>query len=236
MRRLTTILLVAASTAVAAAADATIIISEGLTGGSGDVDNVVFDDQPLISSGNPVIGLTRSGSLVEIWSDEDLVVNPLGPPAVTATDGGFATIRVALPAADAFKVQFALDLAGAGTIGDIRISMTDDQSAKFVQEFLNVGPGVTFFTGIGSAGRSITGFTIEGLGEGLGSRPAEIAALRRLRVGIGGDGGGGSADGGIGDSGGDSSAVRDISAPGALGLLALALAGLGLYRLARRAG
>ncbi len=230
MRRLTTILLIAVWTAIAGAADATIIISQGLSGGSGDVDKVRFDDQSLILQGNPVSGLTRSGIRLEISSDEGLVVNLPGRATIGAMDGSFDTITVAISAADAFKVQFALDLVGAGAIGDIRITMTDDQSAESVAEFLAVGPGAAFYTGIASAGQSITGFTIAG----LGSTAAEFAALGRLRVGapsvdIGGDSGGGS--GGSGANPGD---FADISAPGALGLLAFALAGLGLYRLTRR--
>ncbi len=238
MRRLTTILLIAVWiaiwTAVSGAADATVIISQGLAGGSGDVDKVRFDDQSLILQGNPVTGLTRSGILFVISSDEGLVVNLPGRATIGAVDGGFDTITVAISAADVFKVQFTLDPAGAGAIGDIRITMTDDQSADFVAEFLAVGPGAAFYTGIASAGRSITGFTIAG----LGSTPAEFAALGRLRVGatlidIGGDSSGGSANGG-GGSGANPGGFDVISAPGALGLLAFALAGLGLYRLTRR--
>ena len=246
MRRLTTILLIAVWTAiwtaVSGAADATVIISQGLAGGSGDVDKVRFDDPSLILQGNPVTGLTRSGIRLEISSDEGLVVNLPGRATIGAMHGGFDAITVAISGADAFKVQFALDLVGAGAIGDIRITMTDDQSAESVAEFLAVGPGAAFYTGIASAGRSITGFTIaglgEGLGEGFGSTPTEFAALGRLRVGaalidIGGDSSGGSANGG-GGSGGNPGGFVDISAPGALGLLAFALAGLGLYRLTRR--
>ena len=242
MRRLTTILLIAVWiaiwTAVSGAADATVIISQGLAGGSGDVDKVRFDDPSLILQGNPVTGLTRSGIRLVISSDEGLVVNLPGRSTIGAVDGGFNTITVAISGADAFKVQFALDPAGAGANGDIRITMTDDQSAESVAEFLAVGPGAAFYTGIASAGRSITGFTIAGLGEGFGSTPAEFAALGRLRVGatlidIGGDSSGGSANGG-GGSGGNPGGFVDILAPGALGLLAFALAGLGLYRLTRR--
>lgn len=232
MRRLTSILLVAAATAYGAAADAAIITSLGLTGGSGALGKVGFDDDSLILQGNRVTGLTQSGALVAISAAEELVVTPTGQATVSATDGGFDSITVDLHAPFVFKVQFALVLAGAGAIGDIRITMTDDLLVDFAQDFLAVGPGALFFTGVGTAGRSITGFTIEG----LGATAAEFALLRRLRVGSASTeiGGSGLAPGGDGGVGGAGTGIN-ISAPGALGLLALALAALGLYRLKRRA-
>ena len=78
MRRLTTVLLVAGMTAISAAAQATITITQGVTGGSGDVDNILFNDDSLTLLGNPVTGLTQSGALVTISSDEDLLVNAQG--------------------------------------------------------------------------------------------------------------------------------------------------------------
>ena len=94
MRRFMTILLIAVWTAIAGAADATVIISQGLAGGSGDVDKVRFDDPSLILQGNPVSGMTNSGILLVISSDEGLVVNLPGRATIGAMDGGFDTITV----------------------------------------------------------------------------------------------------------------------------------------------
>ncbi len=229
MRRLTTVLLVAGMTAISAAAQATITITQGVTGGSGDVDNILFNDDSLTLLGNPVTGLTQSGALVTISSDEVLMVNAQGQATVNAIDGSFDDIMIELTDPFALKVQFQVNIFGTGTIGDIKITMYDDQFGEFFESFFDIGPGNTFFTGIATDNQLITKIIVEG----LGSTRSEIFALQQIRVGEAEAGA--SSGGSNGGSSGGSNGGTPVPAPGALGLFGLAMLGLGLYRRQRLA-
>lgn len=102
-------------------AHATLILEEGLVGGSGDVDNVIYNACGLGgSTGTTVQGCLNTDHtiLVNFTSDETLVIGEGGGQAqITAQDGGFDFFRIQL--ADSTlgfgKLQFNVDAIADGT-------------------------------------------------------------------------------------------------------------------------
>jgi hypothetical protein len=73
MRKWLLILLAVFSVALPSISGATLIISTGLIGGSGDVENVLFNEPGLIATGSTVQGITNiSDSIVNFSSNESL--------------------------------------------------------------------------------------------------------------------------------------------------------------------
>jgi hypothetical protein len=108
------------SLAVSLPASANLMLTTGNDGGSGDVENVIFNSCGLGSgTGTTVQGcLNQSNStLVYFTSNETLNISGGGQATISAADGLFSTITIAL--ADATtgfgKLQFNIDAAADGT-------------------------------------------------------------------------------------------------------------------------
>ena len=182
--RLTTLLGTAAlalSLAHVAPAHATLTLQSGLVGGSGDVDNVIFNACGLgSSSGTTVQGClnTSHSTLVNFSSTETLNIGGGGQAVITAADGSFNTITIALAnsALGFNKLQFNLDAIADGTAN---FSATDQFGATFT--FNNValsGNGQNFFT-LGSLdGQVAMTFTLRST-VGI----SNIADLAQVRLG-----------------------------------------------------
>ncbi|WP_207541325.1 hypothetical protein, partial [Sabulicella rubraurantiaca] len=133
---------------LATPASATLTLQSGLVGGSGDVDNVIFNACGTAQSGNPLQGClnTSHSTLVNFSSNETLVVGGGGQDSVRAQDGTFNTVTIALDdTTQGFgKLQFNLIAEADGTAN---FTATDQFGNVFA--FNNValdGNGQNFFT------------------------------------------------------------------------------------------
>jgi hypothetical protein len=85
--------------AVTLPASATLTLQTGLVGGSGDVDNVIFNACGLgSSSGTTVQGClnTSDTTRVNFTSNETLTIGGGGQAVIAAMDGFFSTVTIAL--------------------------------------------------------------------------------------------------------------------------------------------
>jgi hypothetical protein len=117
---LSTVALAGAVLALSGApANATLTLQSGLVGGSGDVDNVIFNTCGTASSGMTVQGClnTSNTTLVNFASNEMLNISGGGQAVIGAVDGSFNTINIALanPLLGFDKLQFNLDAVANGT-------------------------------------------------------------------------------------------------------------------------
>jgi hypothetical protein len=107
----------------APSAHATLTLQEGLVGGSGDVDNVIFNACGLGSAvGTTVQGClnTSHTTLVDFTSTESLTIGEGGGQAtITGTgDGNLTDFTIAMddPSLGFSKLQFSLDTFADGTV------------------------------------------------------------------------------------------------------------------------
>jgi PEP-CTERM motif len=134
---------------VAGHAQATLILETGLVGGSGDVDNVIFNACGTSSGPSTLIQgclNTNHSTLVNFTGNENLVVPGGGQARIEGADGSFDSISIALadPSLGFSKLQFNLDAAADGTATFEAV----DQFGN-VFNFANValdGQGQNFFT------------------------------------------------------------------------------------------
>ena len=97
MRKLLLILLVMLTFTFPSISGANLIISTGLVGGSGDVENVLFNEASLIATGTTVQGITnQTGSIVNFISNENLLTPPSGQARIEAQDGAFDNLVIAM--------------------------------------------------------------------------------------------------------------------------------------------
>lgn len=135
--------------AVGFPANANLILQTGLVGGSGDVDNVIFNACGLGSG----IGTTVQGCLnsshatrVNFTSNESLNIDGGGQAVIHATDGAFDNVTIALadPTMGFSKLQFNLDAIADGTA---TFSARDQFGTTFnFGTFALDGQGQNFFT------------------------------------------------------------------------------------------
>jgi hypothetical protein len=91
---------------------ATIMFTDGVFGGSGDVEEVLFNGLGTISG--PALTVTgrtnQTGSIVEFISDEQLSTPASGQAEIVATDGDFAYLKIQMadPTLVFSKIQFNL--------------------------------------------------------------------------------------------------------------------------------
>ncbi|WP_207540221.1 PEP-CTERM sorting domain-containing protein [Sabulicella rubraurantiaca] len=194
--------------AFAAPASATLTLQSGLVGGSGDVDNVIFNACGTAGTGNPVQGClnTSHTTLVNFSSNETLNISGGGQATISAQDGTFNTISIALDDTSLGfgKLQFNLDATANGTANFQAI----DQFGN-VFNFNNValnGNGNNFFT-LGSLdGQVAVSFTlVSTVGISL------ISDLEQVRLGA-------------------TEISTPVPAPAGLALMGLGLLGLGMVR------
>lgn len=106
--------------ALASPASANLVLETGVVGGSGDVDNVIFN--ACGTSAGPALTVqgclnTSHTTLVNFTSDENLIVPAGGQARIEAEDGAFDHITIELddPTLGFGKLQFNLDAFEDGT-------------------------------------------------------------------------------------------------------------------------
>jgi len=146
MRKLLLILLVMLSYTFPSISGANLIISTGLVDGSGDVENVLFNEAGLIATGTTVQGITnQTGSIVNFISNENLLTPPLGQARIEAQDGAFDNLVIAMndPSQGFSKLQFNINSASDGTV---TFSIVDQFGGLFGGTFALDDKGENFFT------------------------------------------------------------------------------------------
>lgn len=146
---------------VATNAQADLILAPGVVGGSGDVENVLFNGFPG-QQGTTVSGnLNQSGFQVDFTGTEDLITPAGGQARIEALDGAFTSIMFQLNNAllGFNKVQFNIDAAADG-FANIILRDQNGTDFSFLAQALG-GNGQNFFTGQGINGMIITKVTID---------------------------------------------------------------------------
>lgn len=153
---------------------ANILIYDRLEGGSGDVENVLFNDANSDEIGFTVDGyLNQSEEIVEFTSDEDLTTPSGGQARIEAFDGSFTymAFKLADPSLGFNKVQFNID---AVEDGSVNLTFTDQFGTNFTgtSPYALSGSGQNWFTAIGEDNQVIASVTIDS--------SVELAALSDL--------------------------------------------------------
>jgi hypothetical protein len=190
---------------------ATLLLEPRLVDGSGDVDNVLFN-QADTTLDNVVIGqLNSGGELVKFTSNENIIADPNGQARIEAADGSsfnFINFGLVDTSLGFSKVQFNIDAAEDGTAN---IFLLDQFGTTF--SFLNqslTGSGQNFFTGYSLDNQVMVKVTIDSTVQMTG-----ISDLQQVRLGPT-------------ELGGPPS--QELPEPTTLALLGLGLLGLGVSR------
>lgn len=153
-------------TAFSVNAQADIVIYDRLEGGSGDVENVLFNDANSDEVALTVDGfLNQSGLIVNFTGTEDLATPSGGQARVTAADyaeGGtfnYITFGFEDPTLGFDKVQFNIDAAEDGFVN---LTFTDQFGTPWTgnSPYEVDGAGENFFTAIALNGQLINTVTI----------------------------------------------------------------------------
>ena len=162
-------------------AKATLILEQGLVGGSGDVSNVIFNACGLGNlSGTTVQGCLNDSrsTLVNFSSNETLTTNEGGGQArIVAADGFFDqfTIQLADDTTGFGKLQFNIDAAADGTA---TFRAFDQFGTPFSFQFDLDGSGQNFFTLYSEDGQIATSLSV------LSTVPFQnMVDLQQVRVG-----------------------------------------------------
>jgi len=157
-------------------ANATIMLYTGVEGGSGDVENVLFNQPGLIATGGMVQGgLNQSHYLVDITGNEPLYTPPGGQARVVAVDGSLNSliIRMDDPTVAFNKIQFNID---AMVSGHVSLTFKDQSGVLFSFNPILSASGANWFTAIATDGQLIADATI--------SAPlVGISDVQQIRIG-----------------------------------------------------
>ena len=150
-------------TALSVNAQADIIIYDRLEGGSGDVQNVLFNDFNSNEVSSTVDGfLNQTGQVVNFTGTELLATPSGGQARIVAGDGTFNSIFFEFedPAMGFDKVQFNIDAVEDGFVD---LTFTDQFGTAWTgtSPYELNGAGQNFFTAVAILGQVISSVTIE---------------------------------------------------------------------------
>jgi hypothetical protein len=202
MNRLYLLVLVAVACLVISPLYGGIIIVEG--NNPQPDENVLFNDAGLITTGNPVQGITnQSGLLVQFESDEDLTTPSAGQARIEADDGDFTNFTFSVPGGTFLSYIFNLSTLNNDE-GSATITAYDDMMNVFSDTF-DIGAGQNFFTVYAINDQRIASVNV------VSTIPLENVAQNRV--------GGALMDGG-----------EEIPEPGTYALVAAGIAALVCFR------
>ncbi len=164
------------------AANATITTYDSLYGGSGDVQNVLYNDVGDINTGMMVTGhLNQSGEVVNFTGNETLTTPAIGQARIEAVDGAFTWIQIALadPTKGFEKIQFNIDFLNADPDGTVQLSFYDQFNTPFVSTWDVDANGENWFTAIATDNQVIMLAEIESIGAVISG----ISDLQQVRIG-----------------------------------------------------
>jgi hypothetical protein len=159
-------------------ANATIIIYDRLEGGSGDVDNVLFNEPGLDNTGMTIQGiLNQSDYIVDFTGNEDLTTPAIGQARIEASDGSLNYLEIAMhdPNLGFSKIQFNID---AAEDGQVILSFLDQLDNLYTDTFDLDGAGENWFTAIAFDGQVIVRATINSQVD-----LASISDVAQIRIG-----------------------------------------------------
>lgn len=149
-------------------AQADIIISEGLDCGSGDVQDVLFNDANPNAVSMTVDGyLNRTQEIVLFTGTENLETPSIGQARIVAQDGNFdyLTFRLEDTTLGFNKVQFNIDADNdAEEDATINLTFTDQFNGNWSGTFALDGSGNNWFTAVATNNQVITSVTLDSAG------------------------------------------------------------------------
>jgi hypothetical protein len=169
-------------------------------------ENVLFNETGLITTGNPVQGITnQSGLLVQFESDEDLTTPSGGQARIEADDGDFTNFTFSVPGGTFLSYIFNLSTLDNATGTAIITAWDDDDVMNVFSETFDIGGGQNFFTVYAINDQRIASVNV------VSTIPLENVAQNRV--------GGALMDGG-----------EEIPEPGTYALVAAGIAALVYFR------
>jgi len=163
-------------------ANATLMLDTGLVGGSGDVDNVLFNcDFGCINGPNTTVTgfVNTTTELVDFIGNEALMTPAIGQARIEAVDGAFTDIMWVLQndTLGFEKVQFNIDAAANG-FADIILTDQFGTDFSFLNQALD-GAGENWFTGYSLDNQVIVKATIAAT-----VAMTAISDLQQVRLGL----------------------------------------------------
>jgi hypothetical protein len=136
-------------------------------------ENILFNEPGLISTGNPVTGITnQSGFIYAFGSNETLTTPSAGQARIEAVNNPFNLLTIAGVTNNIF--ESAIFNLNAATTGTVIITVTNQLGQVEVQQFTVDPNGENFFTLTTDLAQSIASISISG---------ASLNDVRQIRIG-----------------------------------------------------